>query len=235
MSTKAIIKNALGVLGYEIRRRDPLAAQIPAYYETSPFLPPIRRGMVGRVLYFMDMLERTADLPGDIVECGVSIGHGALLFLLLSEQAGLTRSYCGFDSFEGFPDPVEKDGKTPITGPGFFANAPEVVQRTLRDGRLPDTVIEQRVRLIKGWFEDTVPRYDGQIAILHLDCDLYESYRTCLSTLYDKVVPRGIIMFDEYDGKWWPGAKKAIDEFFLNKPERVEKHARGNRYYAVKQ
>jgi hypothetical protein len=190
--------------------------------------------MVGRLLYFADMLERTSGLSGDIVECGVSIGHGALLFLLLDEQFGLERTYYGFDSFEGFPDPVEKDEVTPIKGKGFFANAPEVVLRTLRDGRLPDSVIEQRVRLVKGWFQDTVPQYHGSIAILHLDCDLYQSYLTCLESLYDKVVSGGVIMFDEYDGRWWPGARKAIDEFFAHKPENIEKHNRGNRYFTVK-
>jgi hypothetical protein len=180
------------------------------------------------------MLERTSGLSGDIVECGVSIGHGALLFLLLDEQFGLERTYYGFDSFEGFPDPVEKDEVTPIKGKGFFANAPEVVLRTLRDGRLPDSVIEERVRLVKGWFQDTVPQYRGSITILHLDCDLYQSYQTCLESLYDKVISGGVIMFDEYDGRWWPGARKAIDEFFAEKPENIEKHNRGNRYFTFK-
>jgi hypothetical protein len=35
--------------------------------------------------------------------------------------------------------------------------------------------------------------------------------RACLDNLYDKVVPRGVIQFDDYG--YWKGARKAVDEF----------------------
>jgi hypothetical protein len=181
------------------------------------------------------MLDKTRNVEGDIVECGVSIGHGALLFLLMSEYLGVERIYYGFDSFEGFPEPSEKDGITPITGKGYWANPSATVLKVLRDGRLPDDVIEHRVRLVKGWFSETVSQYEGRIAILHLDCDLYDSYKTCLDALYDKVAPNGIIMFDEYADERWPGARKAIDEFFSDKPEVIQAHEKCDwKYYAVK-
>jgi O-methyltransferase len=175
-------------------------------------------------MYFRDQLERVRNVDGDIVECGVSIGHGTLLFLLLSDFIGVERTYYGFDSFEGFPDPVAKDGVTPITGKRFYANPAETVMKVLRDGRVRANVIDKRVRLVKGYFDQTLPRYDGQIALLHLDCDLYESYKTALATLYDKVASNGVIMFDEYRDSRWPGATTAIDEFFANKAERIVNH-----------
>ena len=94
----------------------------------------------------------------------------------------------------------------------------------LRDGRIPEIVIHDRVRLIKGFFDKTLPQYEGRIALLHLDGDLYESYKVSLETLYEKVAPGGIIMFDEYLDQRWPGATKAIDEFFSGKPEKVVPH-----------
>jgi len=33
------------------------------------------------------------------------------------------------------------------------------------------------------------------------------------------MVEGGVIVFDDYHAKKWPGATKAIDEFFLDKPE----------------
>jgi hypothetical protein len=184
-------------------------------------------------MYFRDQVERVAGVPGDIVECGVSIGHGALLFLLLSEYVGVERTYYGFDSFEGFPDPVQADETTPITGPGFWASPSKAVTKVLRDGRIPEQWMRDRVRLIKGWFQHTLPKYDSTIALLHLDCDLYESYKIALETLYDKVAPGGIIMFDEYRDQRWPGATKAIDEFFADKPERVQAHEKCHWKYFV--
>lgn len=230
---KHLVQELARRAGYRIERTDPLVESIPADYNHSPFLPRVYRGSLDRIMYFRDQLERVADVPGDIVECGVSIGHGALLFLLLSEYVGVARVYYGFDSFAGFPDPVEKDEKTPITGRAFWANPPETVMKVLRDGRIPEQWIKERVRLTKGWFHDTLPGYGGRIALLHLDCDLYESYKFCLETLYDRVAPGGIIMFDEYADDRWPGATKAIDEFFAERPERVSAHPKCHWKYFV--
>lgn len=230
---KDLVKQLASRAGYRIERRDRLAETIPADYNHSPFLPRVYRGSLDRIMYFRDQLERVANVSGDIVECGVSIGHGALLFLLLSEYIGVERVYYGFDSFEGFPDPVDKDEKTPITGRGFWANPPETVMKVLRDGRLPEAWIDERVRLSKGWFQDTLPKYTGRIALLHLDCDLYESYKYCLETLYERVAPGGIVMFDEYADSRWPGATKAIDEFFAGRVEKVQAHAKCSWKYFV--
>ncbi|BBA36837.1 macrocin-O-methyltransferase TylF [Methylocaldum marinum] len=232
---KKIMKQTFHRLGYNITRRDPLEESIPADYNHSPFLPRVYRGALHRMLYFKDMVERVRDVEGDIVECGVSIGHGALMFQLLSEYVGVERTYHGFDSFEGFPAPVDKDEKTPITGKGFWANPPETVLRVLKDGRLPEDVIQNRIRLYKGWFDNTLPNYEGKIALLHLDCDLYESYKLALETLYSKVTPGGVVMFDEYGDNRWPGATKAIDEFFRDKSEKPQSHAKCTwKYFVVR-
>lgn len=232
---KTIVKNIFHQAGLKIERRDPLEETIPGAYNRSAFLPRVSRGSLYRILYFHDQMQKIRHLDGDIVECGVSIGHGTLLFLLLSEYVGVERTYVGFDSFEGFPEAAVQDGITPITE-GFYASPPETVLRVLRDGRIPEQVIKNQVRLVKGYFDKTLPNYDGRIALLHLDGDLYESYKISLENLYDKVVPGGIIMFDEYRDERWPGATQAIDEFFANKPERVEPHAQCSwKYYVTKQ
>lgn len=218
------VKQAFRLAGLKIERRDPLEESIPADYNHSPFLPRVYRGSLDRYLYFLDQIQRVRHVEGDIVECGVSIGHGALLFLLMSEYIGVERTYYGFDSFEGFPDPVAADGVTPITGKGFWASPQATVLKTLTDGRLPQAVIDSRVRLVKGLFHETLPRYEGRIALLHLDCDLYESYKIALGELYHKVAPGGVIMFDEYADDRWPGARKAIDEFFAGRPEKPQAH-----------
>src|SRR5947209_7413068 len=154
-----LIKRGFRYAGFKVERTDPLEGTIPADYNHSPFLPRVYRGSLDRYLYFLNQLETVRDVPGDIVECGVSIGHGALLFLLLSEYLGVERTYYGFDSFEGFPDPLAEDETTPITGKGFWANPPETVLRVLRDGRVPEKTIQDRVRLVKGFFDKTLSSY----------------------------------------------------------------------------
>lgn len=236
MMLKNMIKRGLRTVGYKIEKVDPLEESIPADYNHSPFLPRVYQGSLERILYFKDMVEKVQHIEGDIVECGVSIGHGALLFTLFSDYVGKPRSYFGFDSFEGFPAPVEKDGTTPIQGKGFWASPSDTCLKVLRDGRLSEQTIRERIHLIKGWFDKTLPGYDGKIALLHLDCDLYESYKLSLESLYDKVQPGGVIMFDEYGDDRWPGATKAIDEFFRGKPETIQPHPKcGWKFHAIKQ
>jgi hypothetical protein len=229
-----LVKRAFHRFGLRLERFDPLEETIPADYNHSVFLPRVYRGSLDRYLYFLDQITKVSTVDGDIVECGVSIGHGALLFLLMSEYVGVERTYYGFDSFTGFPDPVEQDEVTPIKGKGFWANPPDTVLRVLRDGRVPSETIRDRVRLTKGLFDQTLPKYEGTIALLHLDCDLYESYKVSLTNLYGKVAPGGVIMFDEYDDTRWPGARKAIDEFFADKPEKPRPHEKCTWKYHVR-
>lgn len=231
-----LIKNIFHHAGFNIERRDPLVESIPAQYQLSPFLPRVYRGSLHRYLYFLDRLESVNELDGDIVECGVSIGHGTLLFLLMSDYLGVERTYYGFDSFEGFPPPSQEDESTPIEGKGYWSSPSATVLKVLRDGRIPESVIRERVKLVKGWFNETVAQYQGDIALLHLDCDLHDSYTTCLEALYDKVVPGGVIMFDEYADERWPGARKAIDKFFTGRKETIQPHDKCTwKYYTIKQ
>jgi hypothetical protein len=224
MTTTNLIKRALRSVGLEVTRRDRLAEQIPSNYLRSPYLPPIYRESLGRVLYFGDMFDRVKAVPGDLVECGVSIGEGILAWSLLSDLSGVTRDIFGFDSFQGFPGSLEADRKTDgsfHTARGDYASPPELVMKLLEHGRVAPSFAAAHVHLVRGFFEDTLDRYDGTIALLHLDCDLYESYMTCLRRLYSRVHAGGLILFDEYDNEAFPGARRAIEEFFADKPERI--------------
>ena len=91
------------------------------------------------------------------------------------------------------------------------------------------------MRLVKGFFDKTLSSYEGRIALLHLDGDLYESYKGPARDPVRQSRQGGIIMFDEYDDPRWTGARKAIDEFFADKPEVVVPHAKCTwKYYVEK-
>ena len=217
---KRLVKSSFRALGLEAQWRDPLAEQIPAGYPRSPFLPRVTRINLRELHYKHQRLQQAAHVEGDLVECGVSIGHGMLVWILTSELIGKPRRYFGFDSFEGFPEPTVSDAGTSLQQ-GDYATPPEIVHKVLRDGGVDDCVINEGLTLVKGWFEDTLPHFDRPIAVLHLDVDLYDSYKTCLEHLYDRVVPGGVILFDEYREDDFPGATKAIDEFFAKRPEQI--------------
>lgn len=224
MSINSAIKQTPRNLGYRIEKSDPVEDSIPADYSHSPFLPRMYRGARDRYLNFKDMVEKVKPVEGDIVECGVSIGHGALPFTSLSDYMGKPRIYFRFDSFESFPHPVAKDETTPIKGKGFSASPPDTVLNVLGNGRVGENVMRECIHPIKGWFDETLPKYEGQIASLQLVGDLCESCKIPLEALYDKLHPGGIFMFNEYRDPRSPSASKAIDEFFSDKPETIQPH-----------
>jgi hypothetical protein len=238
-SLKMLVKRLFWSFGLKISRRDRLEEQIPTDYLQSSFLPRVYRQSVGRLFYFQHIIKRLNDIPGDIVECGVSTGHGILYWALLCELTATNRLIWGFDSFSGFPASTEADRKAD----GSFqkqqydyASPPEIVLKVLSDGRVSTEFVTQSVRLVRGYFEETLHQYDGEIALLHLDCDLYESYTTCLNAFYPKVRSGGIIMFDEYEDSNFPGAQRAIDEFFRDKAEKplIYQEYCYPKYYVIK-
>ena len=76
--------------------------------------------------------------------------------------------------------------------------------------------MENEIKIFEGFFEESLNNFeeDNKISFLHLDVDLYSSYKTCLEKLWDHMIIGGIVVFDEYHDKRWPDAKDAIDEFF---------------------
>lgn len=222
---KSLLKQSFGALGYAVEKRDPLLDLIPHDYLSSPYLPRVYRQSIGRLFYVESMLQQIRGVEGDIVECGVSIGHGLLYFALLSELLDRERQIWGFDSFAGFPqstDPDSKQDGSYQVDRGDYATPTEMVHRVLADGRVSREMLENNVHLVRGYFEDTLIDFDRPIALLHVDCDLHDSIMTCLNCLYDIVQPDGLIIFDEYLDPNFPGAKRAVDSFFFDKPETVQ-------------
>ena len=151
------------------------------------------------------------------VECGVARG-GCLA--LMKYVAGDNNKIFGFDSFEGMPDiDKEKDiGDYNKSDPREWINKP-VVENGINDVYKIFSILKQNfnnTHLIKGYFENTLTIQEnidklGDIAILRLDGDWYNSVKICLDKLYDKVVDGGVIIIDDYGH--FVGAKNATDEF----------------------
>ena len=84
--------------------------------------------------------------------------------------------------------------------------------------------------LVPGYFQDTLAPTVGDrtFSFVHLDCDLYQSYRDCLTFFWPRLVPGGIILFDEYDDPSWPGCNLAVDEFVAEAQVTIQRVERDN-------
>ncbi|MEQ8667379.1 MAG: TylF/MycF/NovP-related O-methyltransferase [Rhodospirillales bacterium] len=186
------------------------------------------------------------NVDGAIVECGIGRGRSLVVLsalnTLLGDGHGGGREIFGFDSFQGFPEPRPEDasyrepkkGEWSSSPSGMYEYSPDFILEVLACANLEGKV--KRDALHKGFFCETLPTFDcGTIAILHLDGDLYDSYRDPLLNLYDRVAVGGVIVFDDFatvpDGPdRFPGGRQATIEFFADKPEDLRNTNRGTPY-----
>jgi O-methyltransferase len=152
-------------------------------------------------------------LPGAIVECGVWNG-GCSAVMTYASRADAhhpqRRPVWLFDSFQGLPLPSAKDGHK--SHADYFAGMnrghTDNVRRVF--GILGLSLDD--VHMVPGWFEDTLPVATvDHIALLHIDADWYESVKLALDTLYDRVVPGGFVVLDDYN--FWEGCNRALADF----------------------
>jgi O-methyltransferase len=115
------------------------------------------------------------------------------------------------DSFEGLPEPSSEfdqgyefqEARQP-----WLAATLEAVQ----DNFSTYGLLSERVHFLPGWFADTLEGAPIEaLAVLRIDADLYASTRDVLLALYDKLVPGGFIIVDDYHA--FPPCRRAVDEF----------------------
>jgi O-methyltransferase len=123
-----------------------------------------------------------------------------------------SRKVWSFDSFQGLPPPNEivypRDrGDQLHHFPQLAVSLEEVTENFRRVGLWSD-----QVRLVKGWFKDTVPTAPiEQIAVLRLDGDLYESTIQVLNAFYPRLSPGGFCIIDDFGAM--PSCRTAVEDY----------------------
>lgn len=158
--------------------------------------------------------------PGVWAEFGVGGGESARW---LEKRRGNDFTLHLFDSFEGLPEPWERE------------DAPGGAWPAGRHKAHIYEALNADTRVNIGEFMDTVPGYFSDFAptlsFVHIDCDLYSSTKTVLKWIEDSLLTDAIIMFDELFG--YPNYEnheyKALNEWGRD----FEYVARDNEWRAV--
>jgi O-methyltransferase len=203
--TKRLRRLAAFSQGFAIRRRYREYTMVPwVHYATN-----------------VEICATLAPNRGCIVECGV---------WRAGMSAGLADALPGrvhylFDSFEGLPPAQQIDGSAAQKWQSN-TGAPEYCDNCRADISYADRAMKMsrasKFTLVPGWFSETLPGFvpaEG-IAVLRLDGDWYASTIECLSSLYDHVLPRGLIIIDDYYA--WDGCTRAVHDF-LSKQQRTDR------------
>ncbi len=145
-----------------------------------------------------EFVAKQVQEPATYLEFGVLEGVTLRQWIQLLKSP--ESRFTGFDSFEGLP---ENWGL--FTGKEIFDVK----------GKMPH-FDDSRVRLVKGWFSDTLPPFLREFhshptLILHLDADLYSSTIFVLRQMKPHLRPGTILIFDEFFDR--EHELKALNEF----------------------
>ena len=133
--------------------------------------------------------DNALHLEGDIVECGVWHGFSFAFLTDYFTFASVPKTLWLYDTFEGIPAEYDPEGND---------------SDAFREEGLYQSVLDRfsaypNVRIVRGLLpmslEDASP---DKIALLHLDMNSSRGELETLEVLFDRIVPGGMIVFDDY-------------------------------------
>lgn len=183
------------------------------HYHSDLFNTALHNLDTARVLHLTHFCLQSQAVVGDCVEFGVYHGKAAtFLATLVDKQWWL------YDSFQGFPDVPAEDTINPERfHKGLLSDtSPEEVTKRFMNGLLA------KPRIIAKFFRDVQPSdLPEHIAFAHVDGDLYDSILCSLELVYPRLSKGAACVIDDYLNQELPGAKKAVERFMLDKPEKL--------------
>ena len=161
-----------------------------------------------RLFILAQFARQVVALPGEAAEVGVyKGGSGRLISRLLPEKPVHL-----FDTFTGMPptNPLEDHH---LAGDFSDTSLPAVT------AYLADC---PNVSLHPGLFPVSAPNgFDARrFCFVHIDVDIHQSILDCCEFFHPRMVPGGILVFDDYGFLTCPGARTAVDRFFKGTPEK---------------
>ena len=154
---------------------------------------------------------------GDVIEFGTALGGTAMVLCASVAEANARRD-CNdpprkvflLDSFETFPEQIHKIDQDHVHSQlwaeaSFNGMSPKQLGDACNHFLPPELVV-----IVPGFYSDTVPKLhkETRFAVVHIDCDLYQSTIDALSPLFagGMISRGGILMFDD----WWLDGTKSL-------------------------
>lgn len=163
--------------------------------------------VLGKLLHRHKFYEQVAHLPGDIVELGVFKGSGVATFAKFIEifQPNSNKKVIGFDLFDANNDIVDKykNGEQMQRVYNRVQNS-ELSLNTITEHLQGMKIDESKYILVQGDVAVTTKSFIQEnpgfrIALLYLDLDLDEPCYHALNNMWERILPGGIVVFDEYE------------------------------------
>lgn len=182
---------------------------------------------INKILSHYELYKSIINIPGHLIELGVYKAASLLRFATFRDslENNYSRKIIGFDTFGTFPSEKLKS-KDDIN---FIENFEKVGGNGLsleEVNKLFELKGFKNFDLVKGNIFDTLPSYlkknpETRIALLSLDMDVKEPTDFALELLHERIVPGGLIVFDDYNDA--NGETNSVDEFVKKHNLKLEK------------
>lgn len=152
-------------------------------------------------------------ISGNVIECGAYRGGTTVFMARYLKKHQMKKKIYVLDSFAGFNvEGIEEEirrglvvaqGRSAFT----FTSADYVQSKIAKLG------LDDLIEIVPGYFEETLQHISDSFSLGLIDCDLEKSTEFCLAMLWEKIVPNGCIVVDDYTNPGYPGARIASDRF----------------------
>lgn len=181
---------------------------------------------LSRILFMNHLYQQIIDVQGIVIEFGVRWGQNSSLFAALRgiyEPFNRHRKIVGFDTFKGFPEISDKDGKSKLMRVGadsvsrdYVNYLTKVMELQEKDNPLSHI---KKFELVAGDATVEIDKYLGAhpetiIALAYFDFDIYKPTRKCLEAIKPYLVKGSVLGFDELNDPDSPGETIALNEVF---------------------
>ncbi|MBP9902411.1 MAG: class I SAM-dependent methyltransferase [Verrucomicrobia subdivision 3 bacterium] len=159
--------------------------------------------------------EWATKMDGDFVECGVNKGGNARMIIEYLGHQSYNRNFYLLDTFEGFSkDLLLPEEEKSVAARYRYPNCLEEVRKTFAPYPF--------VKIIPGTVPATLPEIEAsRIAFLSIDMNCVAPEIEAATYLWDRLVPGGIIILDDYGFSQHHLQKAAFDHFAEAKGVRI--------------
>jgi hypothetical protein len=208
MGNTTIVKKTLEDITNKNLRNNP---KEDVYQSFNNFIFSDDTKLLGKMLHRFQHFLNVKELPGDIVEIGVFKGSGVASFSKFIDIycPNSNKKVIGFDIFDTneAESILNKDSDLDKECMNIVYNRVDSNELSLESvtDRIENTKISSdKYELVKGDVEVSILKYleenpGFRISMLYIDVDLDRPTYFALKHLWDRILPGGVVLFDEFE------------------------------------
>ena len=157
------------------------------------------------------------NLPGDFVECGVNTGMLSMAVVEYIDFNSTGKTFFLCDTFTGIPEgQVSEEENKFYSDIGVNAAVANNAEKYSEDifSQVKTQFSGYNVKVIQGKVPDTLDQVDTEeVCYLSIDMNITMPEIAAAEHFWEKMVPGGVIVLDDYGWYWHLPQKRAFDEF----------------------